>query len=334
MSEKAINSIMTTLLKQLPIAPAAKTGWPWTEESAPLPPTIPDGKPWPKISIVTPSFNQGQFIEETIRSVLLQNYPNLEYIIIDGGSTDNSVEIIKKYEPWLTYWVSEKDNGQPHAINKGLSHCSGEIFNWINSDDYLTSGALRIIAENFADCDLVAAAVMVFDGNSSTVIQPAGLSARNLIIGSKTVNFLQPGAWLRTDKLKQIGGLNETLQYCFDWLAFIRYLHEFQDVTYLPDKVANYRLHETSKTVSSSSKMRDDRIVMQALLLLDPTIADNYRYELLAYLKKQLRLHNINSINSGPHGNMRKVAKIISEIARDIISYPYRFALGAVRRLL
>ena len=101
---------------------------------------MPNGEAWPRISIVTPSFNQGQFIEETIRSILLQGYPNLEYIIIDGGSTDESVEIIKKYEPWLTYWVSEKDRGQAHAINKGLERCTGEILAYINSDDYYYPG--------------------------------------------------------------------------------------------------------------------------------------------------------------------------------------------------
>ena len=93
---------------------------------------MPDGSDWPRISIVTPSYNQGQYIEETIRSILLQGYPNLEYIIIDAGSTDQTVEIIKKYEMFLSYWVSESDNGQAHAINKGLSLCTGEIFNWIN----------------------------------------------------------------------------------------------------------------------------------------------------------------------------------------------------------
>ena len=89
----------------------------------------------PKISIVTPSFNQGQFLEETILSVLEQEYPNLEYIIIDGGSSDNSLNIIKQYEKKLSYWVSEPDNGQTHAINKGFSHATGEIFMWLNSDD-------------------------------------------------------------------------------------------------------------------------------------------------------------------------------------------------------
>ena len=113
-------------INELPSPPPGKRGWPWTEDSPQLPDTMPDGSPWPKISIVTPSLNQGPFIEETIRSVLLQGYPNLEYIIMDGGSTDESIEIIKKYEPWLAYWESEPDRGQSHAINKGFQRASGD----------------------------------------------------------------------------------------------------------------------------------------------------------------------------------------------------------------
>ncbi len=105
---------------------------------------------YPKISIVPSSYNQGQFLEETVLSVLNQNYPNLEHIIIDGGSTDNSVDIIKKYEDQLAYWVSEKDKGQTHAINKGFKHSNGEILNWLNSDDLLAPGALHVIAEEFS----------------------------------------------------------------------------------------------------------------------------------------------------------------------------------------
>src|SRR5437870_1420981 len=137
-------------LNELPSPPPDKTGWPWTAETPPLPPARPDGSAWPRISIVTPSYNQGQFIEETIRSVLLQGYPDLEYTIIDGGSTDQSIEIIKKHEPWLTYWVSEQDRGQAHAINKGLSRSTGEIFQWINSDDVLLSGALFELAAAYS----------------------------------------------------------------------------------------------------------------------------------------------------------------------------------------
>src|SRR5687767_12795196 len=129
------------LLAILPEHSENKKGWPWNQET-----TFNPGdskKDWPKISIVTPSYNQGIFLEETLRSILLQNYPNLELIVIDGGSNDNSVEIIKKYEPWITYWITEKDRGQSDAINKGIRRTTGEILTWINSDDLLTPGSLK-----------------------------------------------------------------------------------------------------------------------------------------------------------------------------------------------
>lgn len=136
-------------LNELPLPVADKRGWPWTEESLPLPETMADGKPWPRISIVTPSYNQGRFLEETLRSVLLQGYPDLEYIVIDGGSTDESGEIIRKYEAWLTYWVSERDQGQSDAINKGWRRCTGDIIVWLNSDDGYAPNALCEVARAF-----------------------------------------------------------------------------------------------------------------------------------------------------------------------------------------
>src|SRR5262245_9999832 len=107
-------------LAELPKPPSGKNGWPWTEESSRLPESKPGTGSWPRITIVTPSFNQGRFLEEAIRSILLQGHPNLEYFVLDGGSVDGSVEIIEKYSQWLDFWVSELDHGQSAAINRGL----------------------------------------------------------------------------------------------------------------------------------------------------------------------------------------------------------------------
>ena len=130
---------------QIPIQVQEKSGWPWEPinriENL-------SNFDFPKITIITPSLNQGVFIEETIRSIIIQGYPNLEYMIFDGGSKDQSVETIKKYNRWITYWESEPDHGQAHAINKGLRRCSGDIVGWINSDDMLLPGSLFKIGMN------------------------------------------------------------------------------------------------------------------------------------------------------------------------------------------
>ena len=107
-------------LIELPPPPSGKTGWPWTEESPRLPDVQPDGSPWPKLGVITAVFNAADFFEESLRSALLQGYPNLEVVVIDGGSTDGTVDIIRRYEPWITHWVSEPDRGQSHATNKGF----------------------------------------------------------------------------------------------------------------------------------------------------------------------------------------------------------------------
>ena len=217
------------------------------------------GRPWPKISIVTPSFNQGQFIEETIRSILLQGYPNLEYFVIDGDSTDNSVEIIKKYEPWLTFWESQPDRGQAHAINKGLRLCTGDIFNWLNSDDLLEPGSLRSIEKLIENHDILTGACVNFDHNGETQeILTGRLTLRSLIRG--TDDYHQPAIWLSLPTVRECGYLNETMYFYFDWEFYIRLLASRARVRYTPNLLARFRLHCSSKTCTGRDEHWPERI--------------------------------------------------------------------------
>ncbi len=253
-------------LSELPPPPAGKTGWPWTEASPPLPETQPGGSPWPRISIVTPSYNQGQFIEEAIRSVLLQGYPDLEYIIIDGGSTDGAVDIIRRYEPWLAYWVSEPDRGQSHAINKGLARSTGKYFNWHNSDDVLTPGSLAATAQAMVEnpqASYVFGYTVVIDEQSQVVYENSrhplltetgffrqlAWSVRTLKTGA------QPGSLMDRALVMAVGGVNEELHYNMDTELSLK-LALIRTPFYIKCPVVHFRRHVESKTAGWASARR------------------------------------------------------------------------------
>lgn len=238
-------------LKDLSSPPAGKTGWPWTEESPQLPDVMPDGRPWPRITIVTPSLNQEKYIEETIRSVLLQGYPDLEYIIVDGGSTDGSGVIIQKYEKWLTFWVSEPDRGQSAAINKGFERSTGAIGAWINSDDLYEAQALKIIARAHIDRRNIA----IFYGDCTNIdttgatfsVSHSRSYDRDRLIRYWPNYIAQPTAFFHLTAFKSLGGLDPSLQFAMDYDLWIR-LGAKGSGLYLPFKIARFRVHHDSKT--------------------------------------------------------------------------------------
>ncbi|MFT7237016.1 MAG: glycosyltransferase involved in cell wall biosynthesis [Cyclobacteriaceae bacterium] len=181
----------------------------------------------PKISIITPSFNQAEFLEETILSVLDQKYENLEYIIIDGGSTDNSVNIIKKYADQISYWVSEADEGQTHAINKGFRKATGDLVAWMNSDDIYYPYAFHAIATSYANTN---GAFDVYFGDKENIDKEGKLIKRYYyppfcswgIKYTTNMNISNQSAFWRRDVLDAMGYLDESIQFAMDYEFFLR----------------------------------------------------------------------------------------------------------------
>jgi glycosyltransferase involved in cell wall biosynthesis len=243
----AVNTILT--LKDLPASPPDKSGWPWTEQSETLPEKMPDGSEWPCISIVTPSYNQGQFLEETIRSVLLQGYPNIEYIIIDGGSTDNSVEIIKTYEQYLSFWVSEPDKGQTHALNKGFRKATGQLIGWQNSDDYYHSEAFlnTVKALGFLKkCDIVYGSTKYVDEDGNFV-RDYPVSSFNIYNMIPHINMCNQSMFFKRKIFDENNFLDENFHHCMDLEFFLRLAIKGYKFYYYPDITGCFRLHNHSK---------------------------------------------------------------------------------------
>ena len=205
----------------------------------------------PRITIITPSLNQGEFLEDTILSILNQNYPNMEYFIVDGGSTDNSVDIIKKYEHRINWWVSEPDRGQSHAINKGLERATGDIINWINSDDLLFPGALQRVAScyqrHYGKVHLMTGenARISETGEIIRVSSPSSLwamSCRNLIFP-----IMQQSSFFTRNVLDLVGYLNEDLHAIMDAELYARILDRGGKFVRFKGLVGAIRNHPAAK---------------------------------------------------------------------------------------
>lgn len=221
-----------------------------------------DSDKYPLISVVIPSLNQGQYLEETIISVLGQQYPNLELIVMDGGSTDNTVEILKRYSRHISYWESKKDNGQADAINRGMSLSSGEILCWLNSDDMYLSGTLLDIGKRFYGGTnrshlIYGASVKMEQGDGE--LNSAALTAAPFEKFTLTYNafIVQPSAFWTRKLWQCVGELNTNYEYVLDWDWFIR-ASEVVAFEYVPRFYSVYRLHPLHKSRIGGAKRRKE----------------------------------------------------------------------------
>jgi glycosyltransferase involved in cell wall biosynthesis len=298
---------------------------------------MPEGSPWPRISIVTPSYNQGQFIEETIRSVILQGYPNLEYIIIDGGSSDQSVNVIRKYEPWITYWVSEQDRGQSHAINKGFARCTGDVVAWLNSDDVYFPGILKYVAEKYraaqADRFWLVAGIEYLDQESGTSVvafQNEWYSIMDWVIGDAQIH--QQGAFWSRAIQDVAGPLLEDFHYGFDKEFFTRLVSLGYQFDCPTDIVAGrYRQHDDCKWKRDLALFKYDWLRISLMHL--PPGASGYS-RIKKELNRGLAYWRIRFSQDAGKSALARCQDLLAAASLDVSVLRQRAFWGSVRRLV
>jgi glycosyltransferase involved in cell wall biosynthesis len=289
----------------------------------------------PLVSIITPSFNQAQYLEDTMQSVLRQDYDPIEYILIDGGSTDGSLEIIKKYENRLAYWASEPDEGQVDAINKGLRMARGEIVAWINSDDLYMAGAVRAAVQSLQKNPEVG---MVY-GDGIMVNAEGRLLDRHTYRTYSVLDLLcfevllQPTVFMRREILQEAGYLNADYDLILDHDLWVRIASQ-SPILHIPDFWAVERTHVGAKTIAQASTFvkEAERMIESAALSEDlgPIIEENYRKvyaSLNAFAARRL-------IDAGEHRTaVRRMFKALGLAPEVFLKYWYK-AVQAVMSAL
>lgn len=211
-----------------------------------------------RISIIVPSFNQGRFLDETIRSIETQGWPDLELIVIDGGSTDETLDVIKKHESSITYWISEPDRGQADAINKGLRRATGDVVTWFGADDLYADGifaALELAWRKNPRAIYAAPVANFYSRGRQTLLRPHGLTLENVIqYWQRRSLWHDPGLFWSRSVIEAVGDIDTTLHYAFDYDYLVRAL-QHAGVEYLDHVAAGFRLHRHSKSISQTEQM-------------------------------------------------------------------------------
>jgi glycosyltransferase involved in cell wall biosynthesis len=250
-------------------------GWPWDEGSLALPDRMADGSEWPRISIVTPNYNYECYLEATMRSVLLQGYPNIEFIIQDDGSTDGSVGLIKRYEKWLAYWSSEPNSGQPSVINRGLHRSTGSIMAYINSDDYYAPNAFGIAARVFhqePEVDLINGRCGFVDQHGNRRGEQFGdITRLDEVLDLWNVwwkkrQFVQPETFWRRRIWEKVGDFRTDLHIVFDWEYWCRMLLAGAVVRQVNADFACFRFQPLQKTRDAKRAVDEELAVVREWL--------------------------------------------------------------------
>jgi hypothetical protein len=272
--------------------------WPWVE---PINDTAPHREAsWPKISIVTPNFNYGHLIEATLRSVLMQNYPNLEYIVMDGGSTDNSVEVVKKYESKLAYFEHRQDGGQYDGINKGFAKATGEIFGWLNSDDIYLPWTLHVVGKifsEFPDVQWIIGHQSAIQNGIVHYLHPHCLFPRAMIRAGLFHGHPWGFGWIQQESCfwrrtlwEKAGGLVDNLRLAADfdlWTKFAKFADLYSVSTLLGGFSSRGK---DNRSVANADKYAAEIRQVEAKLRADPTSPEAILSRKLATFKRLNRV--------------------------------------------